>query len=92
MCRCVLDHIHVKSHALCLLCSCLNVIIVLRRVRYGVGLFTTPLLLLDVLLLSGIAIGDLMWIIGADVLMIVTGQFASLPSFYQISVEWLEIT
>ena len=37
------------------------------------GFVTTPLLLLDVLLLSGCSIGDLLWIIAADVLMIITG-------------------
>lgn len=46
--------------------------------RYIDWLFTTPLLLLDVLLLSGIAVGDLMWIVGADVLMIVTGLISAL--------------
>jgi len=46
--------------------------------RYIDWLFTTPLLLLDVLLLSGCAVGDLMWIVGADILMIVTGLISAL--------------
>jgi len=46
--------------------------------RYIDWLFTTPLLLLDVLLLSGVSVGDLIWIVGADVLMIVTGLISAL--------------
>jgi bacteriorhodopsin len=46
--------------------------------RYIDWLFTTPLLLLDVLLLSGIAIGDLIWIVVADILMILTGLISAL--------------
>lgn len=46
--------------------------------RYIDWFVTTPLLLLDVLLLSGCSIGDLLWIIAADVLMIITGLISAL--------------
>jgi len=39
---------------------------------------TTPLLLLDVLLLSGASIGDTLWIVAADVLMIITGLISAM--------------
>lgn len=45
---------------------------------------TTPLLLLDILLLAGLSIGDTLWILFADIAMIVTGLFgALLPNRYK---------
>jgi bacteriorhodopsin len=45
---------------------------------------TTPLLLLDIILLAGLSIGDTLWIVFADIAMIVTGLFgALLPNRYK---------
>jgi Bacteriorhodopsin-like protein len=45
---------------------------------------TTPLLLLDILLLAGLSIGDTLWILFADIAMIATGLFgALLPNRYK---------
>jgi len=46
--------------------------------RYIDWFVTTPLLLLDVLLLSGASIGDTLWIVAADVLMIITGLISAM--------------
>jgi Bacteriorhodopsin-like protein len=55
-----------------------------KRVSAADWAITTPLLLLDILLMSGLAIGDTLWIVFADIAMIVTGLFgALLPNRYK---------
>ena len=39
---------------------------------------TTPLLLLDLLLMAALPIGDTLWIVFADIAMILTGLFGAL--------------
>lgn len=46
--------------------------------RYIDWTFTTPLLLLDILIIAGISIGNTFWIVAADIVMIVTGLIAGL--------------
>ena len=41
---------------------------------------TTPLLLLDLLLMAALPLGDTLWIVFADVAMILTGLFGALTS------------
>ncbi|KAK9798164.1 hypothetical protein WJX73_003251 [Symbiochloris irregularis] len=56
---------------------------VLRSVywaRYIDWFLTTPLLLLDLLLIAAVPFGTALWIITADILMIVTGMFGALCS------------
>jgi bacteriorhodopsin len=48
--------------------------------RYVDWVFTTPLLLLELVLLSGLDLGTTLWIIGADIAMIVTGLFGALET------------
>nr|AHH02116.1 protein 118 [synthetic construct] len=52
--------------------------------RYVDWTITTPLLLLDILLMAGLSIGDTLWIVAADLAMILTGLFgALLPNRYK---------
>ncbi|EIE22144.1 family A G protein-coupled receptor-like protein [Coccomyxa subellipsoidea C-169] len=48
--------------------------------RYIDWFFTTPLLLLDIILLTGIPIGVTLWIVLADVAMIMLGLFGALST------------
>lgn len=60
-----------------------TLVIVYREVywaRYVDWIFTTPLLLLDLALLAGLAGGNILVAIVADVIMILTGLFAALTN------------
>lgn len=61
--------------------------------RYVDWSITTPLLLLDILLLAGLPVGDTLWIVFADLGMIVTGLFgALLPNRYKWGeFDWHQI-
>jgi bacteriorhodopsin len=48
--------------------------------RYIDWIFTTPLLLLDLVLVSGLDLGSTLWIVFSDVAMILTGLFGSYAS------------
>lgn len=61
--------------------------------RYVDWTITTPLLLLDILLLAGLSVGDTLWIVFADIGMIVTGLFgALLPNRYKWGERHFPVT
>jgi bacteriorhodopsin len=45
--------------------------------RYIDWIFTTPLLLLDLVIVSGLDLGTTVWVVGADIAMILTGLFGA---------------